>query len=289
MNALKSFSNSELYAEICQRRGDLINFGKSQLKIDCSMGGGIYQTDNAWSEFHHPVYEEIRNLIAPQLIVDIGANIGFSSVCFAENFPETDIIAIEPNASLASLYKKNMEINSIKCYELKNIAMGDSAEDVGFLECPGFSVDGRVASGDDTPSYAVSQNTLSGLLSKFPDDKSVFIKIDTQGYDFKVLQGGEEFFKRNHNFLVRTEFAPAWIDKVDAQGSHAFLTYLVENFDVIELSPPTFHNTSLADRFKTPLTPQDIAPFDAYVRKRANFGKGYVDLLIKSKSKKISL
>ncbi len=283
MSALSKFTTPELYAEICQRRGELIKFGESQLQIDCSQGGGIYQTDSAWMEFHHPIYASIARILAPKLVVDIGANIGFSSVCFAKNFPATDIIAIEPNIHLAPLFKKNMELNSIDKYQLKNIAMGNSKEDLGFMESPGFAVDGRIATENEASNYQVPQSTLSDLLSPFSDDFPVFIKIDTQGYDFKVLQGGDDFFRRNHNFLIRTEFAPAWIEKVDARGSRAFLSYLVENFDVVELPPTTFKNTDLIDTFKTPLVAQDIGQFDDYVRQRANFGKGYVDLLIKSK------
>lgn len=284
MSALSKFTSPELYTEICQRRGELIKFGESKLQIDCSQGGGIYQTDNAWMEFHHPIYSSIDQILTPKLVVDIGANIGFSSVCFAKNFPAADIIAIEPNIHLAPLFKRNMELNSINRYQLKNIAMGKSEEDLGFMESPGFSVDGRIATENEVPNYQVPQNTLSDLLSPYSDNLPIFIKIDTQGYDFKVLQGGDDFFRRNRNFLIRTEFAPAWIEKVDARGSHAFLSYLVENFDVVELPPTTFHNTSLIESFKMPLMLQDIGQFDDYVRQRANFGKGYVDLLLKSKN-----
>lgn len=283
MSALINFTIPELYAEICHRRGELIKFGKNQIQIDCSQGGGIYQTDNAWMEFHHPIYSSINQILTPKLVVDIGANIGFSSVCFAKNFPEAEIIAIEPNIHLAPLFKKNMELNSIDKYQLKNIAMGNSEEDLGFIESPGFAVDGRIASENEAPNYQVPQSMLSDLLSPFSDNLPIFIKVDTQGYDFKVLQGGDDFFRRNHNFLIRTEFAPAWIEKVDARGSSAFLSYLVENFDVIELPPTSFRKIALIDSFKTPLIAQDVGKFDDYVRQRANFGKGYVDLLIKSK------
>ena len=111
--SLDKYSIAELYAEIAFRKGELINFRKSILKIDSSQGGGVYQTDNCWMDFHDPLYADIKKILNPSLIIDVGANIGFSSVCFAENFPEAKIVAIEPNPNLVKIFHENMKINFI--------------------------------------------------------------------------------------------------------------------------------------------------------------------------------
>src|ERR1700721_2914473 len=41
--------------------------------------------------------------IAPQTIVDAGANIGFSAIYFANKYPEATIIALEPESSIFHL------------------------------------------------------------------------------------------------------------------------------------------------------------------------------------------
>jgi FkbM family methyltransferase len=43
----------------------------------------------------------------PQVIFDIGANVGYTSVYFAEKYPGARIIAVEPQAANAALLKKN--------------------------------------------------------------------------------------------------------------------------------------------------------------------------------------
>ena len=57
---LSQFSVAELHAEISSRKGAIINFGKSSLKIDSSQGGGVYQTDASWMDFHDPLYVDIK-------------------------------------------------------------------------------------------------------------------------------------------------------------------------------------------------------------------------------------
>jgi FkbM family methyltransferase len=43
----------------------------------------------------------------PKIIVDAGANIGLTSICFANKFPESKIIAIEPEKNNFEILKKN--------------------------------------------------------------------------------------------------------------------------------------------------------------------------------------
>lgn len=43
----------------------------------------------------------------PKLIIDAGANVGFASLWFLQRFPNTEIIAIEPESSNCEMLKKN--------------------------------------------------------------------------------------------------------------------------------------------------------------------------------------
>ncbi|MBV9452789.1 MAG: FkbM family methyltransferase, partial [Rubrobacter sp.] len=47
---------------------------------------------------------------SPQLIVDGGANVGYSSIYFAEKYPDTRIIAVEPNPENCALFRKNCSV-----------------------------------------------------------------------------------------------------------------------------------------------------------------------------------
>ncbi|MDF1485785.1 FkbM family methyltransferase [Ramlibacter sp. H39-3-26] len=287
MTKLGDFSIPELYAEICARKGERIDFGKSTLKIDARQGGGVYQSDAVWIDFHDPLYAEIKKTLNPALIVDIGANIGFSSVCFGENFPATRIIAVEPNPELAPLFHENMRVNGIANYELLVKAVGDSDQKLPFSCPPGFSVDAKVTTADTAPSFWAEQTTLAQILSGTPDEAPVYIKIDAQGHDYNIIKGGKSFFDRAHRYLVRVEFAPAWIEQGAGGSPQEFLAYLTQKFDVAELQKPSFSTGRLAPLFESPLKCDDVDAFVRYTRQKSSGGKGYVDLIFKPKRLKI--
>lgn len=282
---LSKFSVAELYAEISIRKGSIINFGKSSLRIDASQGGGVYQTDASWMDFHDPLYADIKKVLNPSLIIDVGANIGFLSVCFGEKFPEAKIIAIEPNPDLISIFHENMHVNSIENYELITKAAGSASNKLNFLCPPGFSVDAKVCVEDDV-SFVSEQVTLNKILEDSPNAQAVYIKIDVQGYEYEVIKGGLDFFSRSKNFIVRMEFAPAWLER-QGVNLHEFLSYLIANFDVAELRKFAFKGSNLADTFERKLKLSDVDDFINYSRQRSSNGGGYTDIIFKSKSLEI--
>lgn len=115
----------------------------------------------------------------------------------------------------------------------------------------------------------------------------MWIKIDTQGFDFNVIKGGEAFFARSGRFLARTEFAPAWLEQQE-NSPFEFLCWLIERFDVVELQKPAFGRKSLSDHFRFPLDVSDARDFVSYARGKSRNGKGYADLIFKPKTLDIS-
>lgn len=61
----------------------------------------------AISSLHDEEYGHLR-LPQPKIIIDAGANIGTSSVYFAQQFPNARIFAVEPEASNFQLLRKNV-------------------------------------------------------------------------------------------------------------------------------------------------------------------------------------
>jgi len=283
---LGDFSVAELHAEICRRKGEEVDFGQGRLAVSADLGGAIYHTDGAWMDFNDGLYDEIRTALDPALIVDIGANMGFTSVCYGTHFPGARIIAVEPNPALSALYHRNMRLNRIENYELLVKSAGDANTPLAF-SCPaGFSVDAKVAdpqAATAPPAFQADQITLDQLLEDVADETAVFIKVDAQGYDFNIMRGGGAFFSRNRRHLVRIEFAPAWLEQQGAD-SEAFLVWMTERFSVAELPPATFGRQHLGEVFTHALRPQDAAAFVSYTKARSRHGRGHVDLLLKPRA-----
>ena len=62
--------------------------------------------------FLDEVYNFFPEGFAPQVIVDAGANVGYSPVWFASKFPSAKIYAVEPVLSNFRILEKNTERNS---------------------------------------------------------------------------------------------------------------------------------------------------------------------------------
>jgi FkbM family methyltransferase len=53
-------------------------------------------------------YQSIEQISTPRLILDLGANIGLSSLYFAREFPQAEIIAVEPDPGNFAMLQKNV-------------------------------------------------------------------------------------------------------------------------------------------------------------------------------------
>ncbi|MEM7552775.1 MAG: FkbM family methyltransferase [Cyanobacteria bacterium P01_A01_bin.84] len=72
------------------------------LRYGTSDPGILYQI------FLFQEYSCLDDLSAPKLIIDAGANVGFSSVYFLNKYPNAHVIAIEPDKSNFDIARKNL-------------------------------------------------------------------------------------------------------------------------------------------------------------------------------------
>lgn len=96
--------------------------------------------------FSHDEYEFSFD-ITPKLIIDGGANVGFTSIFFANKFKDAHIIAVEPESSNVAMLKENVlpypnvEViqsaiwNEITCLKVKDIGLGEWGFIVESVSC----------------------------------------------------------------------------------------------------------------------------------------------------------
>jgi FkbM family methyltransferase len=134
----------------------------------------------------------------PGVIVDLGANIGISTMAFASQYPDAKIIAIEPD-------KKNFEILGFNTKKYKNIISVNKAiwinDEMVSLENPvGLSNSyifkkSNIEKNENT-IQAISINTL---MDEFNILNINLLKVDIEGVEKEI------FLQGNNN----------WIEKVD--------------------------------------------------------------------------
>lgn len=133
-------------------------------------------------------------------ILDIGANIGQTSLWIAqkfEHFNSVNIHAFEPFPETFKTLEKNIKANHYKNIKLHNVALGSSnAEIMMVQDCETNSGGFRVFS-DNHDVNRTKKNVRQITLDQFKDEiKDVFfMKIDVEGYEMEVLKGAECFLK----------------------------------------------------------------------------------------------
>lgn len=132
-------------------------------------------------------------------IIDIGANIGDSVALLRSNvnFP---ILCIEGQAEYFSLLKKNTA-NMQEIY-YTNSFLGENDEEIK----ANYNYERGTGIISNNSQSSMKLRKLDSVLEDTPEfKKAKLLKIDTDGFDFKILKGASQYLKETHP-VIFTEF-----------------------------------------------------------------------------------
>lgn len=165
--------------------------------------------------FESAILKKLEEFLAEKMVIfDIGSNIGNHSIYWAKKMRAEKIYAFEPVLSTYKILQRNIEINGLNDVILPlNIGLSDTDGNADFLSYSLESVGSTslVQSGDG--EMAVRRLDSLPFLDEL--DKVDFVKIDVEGFEHQVLQGGKTFF---HKFrpAVMIESFPDKFAQTDA-------------------------------------------------------------------------
>ena len=151
------------------------------------------------NEFSPDITEIFRkNVKRGDIVVDVGAHIGYFTVILADIVGDRGkVFAFEPNPKTFSILKKNIETNNIKNVVLEKLALSN-------IETEEFVKEAELSAGT-----VVDKNFTQGIKVKtttfdkyFHDIKIDFIKIDVQGAEYNILNGGEKIFEKKPKCII---------------------------------------------------------------------------------------
>ena len=155
----------------------------------------------------------VRNNFKKQkTIIDIGANIGNHSLFFAEFLEHDEIICFEPFEKNVELLKLNLIGKNCK---IMDYALSDSnSEKILYnseaINFGGFSLHLYDGSKGENKSFIVKDKVVTKTLDSLNLTNITMIKIDVEGHENSVLNGGIETIKRNNPIIFIENLSPAY-------------------------------------------------------------------------------
>jgi len=126
----------------------------------------------------------------PRTIVDLGGNIGLSSVFFKSRFPDAKIIVVEPDRENFSVLKKNLQsyediicINSAIWNKRTRLALNRNNLDHWSI---------YVSETESNTFDTIEALTMADMMTKHGLDRIDFLKVDIEGAELELFENGFE-------------------------------------------------------------------------------------------------
>ena len=136
-------------------------------------------------------------------ILDIGAQSGLYTL-FAKFLPNATFYSFEPFKLTYDLLCDNIKLNNINNVKTYNIGLSNKKEIAIFNTCishNGLHTFGKnVLRFNDIKQIEIETDTIDNLFynNNIPVD---YIKIDTEGYEYYILKGGEKTIKKYKPYI----------------------------------------------------------------------------------------
>ena len=136
-------------------------------------------------------------------VVDVGANIGVFTILFARAVGSSgQVVALEPNPTVYGYLAHNVARNSLSgSVRVLNVAAGERAG-MARLEDRGWADTAGALTSSSSRSFQVRMEKLDSLLASPAIGPIRLVKIDTEGYERFVLEGGAATLARTDVVIV---------------------------------------------------------------------------------------
>jgi len=154
--------------------------------------------DTFWHKYHLPPVQLPKNAV----ILDLGANVGYTTAHLAARYPGARVIAVEMDAANAELATRNTASFSDRCHVLhaavwpedgQVLYTGDS--EWGFRVCDSHLSDGQQAM--SAPAFSVET-----IIRKYDLQRIDYVKMDIEGAEAILLKSHAEWLRQVYSMNV---------------------------------------------------------------------------------------
>ena len=247
--------------------------GQNYLKVNLSHQLPIHMAANPHYDTALPrICLFIKDNLGHLTMIDVGANIG-DTVSLVSQKVEGRFLCIEANETFFELLKENVRniniVEDIICLHL----LCDENEGEGNASLISSHGSAHVSDDNlDSNKVFLKRKKIDDIINEYPNFKNCNImKIDTDGYDYRVIRGSETLLKEMHP-LIFFELSPEYLMKIGEDPMSIF-DYLYKH---------GYREALFYDNFGVPILKISVTD-KAYIGQLINYinKKGlYFDLLL---------
>jgi FkbM family methyltransferase len=205
-NRVAQFLYHALYRAVAPTAIQVVEAPGGRLLVDSKDEGvGMFLlTEGVFEPEETLLFRELAR--RSQVILDIGANIGYFTLLAARYVPEGGrVVAVEPDRRNADLLSESVALNGYVNVDIERIAIGDASGSATiFRDRRNRGGTSLFASNIAEPlgSDVVPMTTVDQLVEEKSLERVDLIKIDVQGAEGLVLEGARTTLERWHPTVV---------------------------------------------------------------------------------------
>lgn len=192
--------------------------------------------------YYEPIITDLikREVKEGDVVVDVGAHIGYYTLIFAELVGEKGkVYAFEPDPDNFDILRKNVEVNGYKNVILEQKAVSNQRGIVRLFLGKERSAHHTLSKNDYSSDESVPVEAIR-LDDYFKEESIDFIKLDVEGGEYNALNGMLSLLKRSSRLKMVVEMVPVFLEEMSISSEH-FLSFLHKHgFDVTYINEGEF-------------------------------------------------
>jgi len=197
--------------------------------VDLELGDWMERFSALTRHYYDPatIFTLTRLLRPGDVFIDVGANIGMISLTAARLVGDSGrVLAFEPNARLAQRLEATIAANGLGRMRVFPVALGNEVT-TARLETGAQHGAGSLRSGAGAP---VPVRRGDDFVADIPENARIFLKIDVEGYEQRVLAGFEKLLARP-SVVLFVEVTDAWLRELGGSAQGLFEMMSAQGYD----------------------------------------------------------
>lgn len=222
----------------------IFNVDDRNIPIDMYTTGKTYSKDDIDLFFKLSTKKFNLPISRGDLFLDIGANIGTTSIYVSKNInPHLDILAFEPDDLNYKLLITNSIINSCEGFKAEKFALSDKNGTADFLVCKDNRGSSKIVKNKNNQHIQQIKTIQFDdyLKGSKIENRIKYIWMDVEGHEPYTLKGMKDFLT-SHKLPLYMEFSPDYLSDDDFKLLYDILSMIYSGFykvtdDVYSYSP----------------------------------------------------